>query len=171
MFPPLRPFLLVAAFSQSLTSKPYRLQEEQAGPSSPAGDAAPGSTNGSSTSAEQEDEALDKLFRDPAVQEMLYQHLPETMRNKETFDWMLNNPEYRKQLQDVLKKQVGLSFQTLILRPTHFTSYLFYKYSLFSLHAEPDHLVTYSCPWKLTNRHSRILRYVCAKALQSSFAL
>lgn len=65
-----------------------------------------GSTNGSTATSAEEEDALDKLFRDPSVQEMLYQHLPETMRNKETFDWMLNNPEYRKQLQDVLKKQV-----------------------------------------------------------------
>ena len=84
------------------------VQDEPAETSSagPASEPASGSTNGASGAAEQDDEALDKLFRDPAVQEMLYQHLPETMRNKETFEWMLNNPEYRKQLQDVLKKQV-----------------------------------------------------------------
>jgi hypothetical protein len=36
---------------------------------------------------------------------MLYQHLPEPMRNKETFNWMLSNPEYRKQLAVNLKQQ------------------------------------------------------------------
>ena len=82
------------------------MQEDQAETSAPASGASSGSENGASNAAE-DDEALDKLFRDPAVQEMLYQHLPESMRNKETFEWMLNNPEYRKQLQDVLKKQVG----------------------------------------------------------------
>jgi len=39
------------------------------------------------------------------LQEMLYQHLPEPMRNKETFNWMLSNPEYRKQLAQTLKAQ------------------------------------------------------------------
>ena len=84
------------------------MQDETAQTSPDAGQPAGDSTNGSTASDEQtEDEALDKLFGDPAVQEMLYQHLPESMRNKETFEWMLNNPEYRKQLQDVLKKQVS----------------------------------------------------------------
>ena len=41
---------------------------------------------------------------------MLYQHLPEPMRNKETFDWMLSNPEYRKQLAQTLKAQVRRIF-------------------------------------------------------------
>jgi len=41
------------------------------------------------------------------LQEMLYQHLPEPMRNKETFDWMLSNPEYRKQLAQTLKAQAS----------------------------------------------------------------
>lgn len=90
-------------------SYPCSPQDETAEASAAAGQPTAGSTNGSTASAEQtEDEALDKLFRDPAVQEMLYAHLPESMRNKETFEWMLNNPEYRKQLQDVLKKQVQL---------------------------------------------------------------
>ena len=29
--------------------------------------------------------------------EMMYPYLPEPMRNKETFKWMLSNPAYRKQ--------------------------------------------------------------------------
>lgn len=85
------------------------LQEDQAETSAQTGGAGNGSSNSAGADVSQDDDALDKLFRDPAVQEMLYQHLPETMRNKETFEWMLNNPEYRKQLQDVLKKQVWTS--------------------------------------------------------------
>ena len=42
------------------------------------------------------------------MQEAMYQYLPEGMRNKETFDWMMSNPEYRKQLQTMMAKQVGV---------------------------------------------------------------
>ena len=37
---------------------------------------------------------LDGFFRDPSIQQMFYQHLPEEMRNPETFEWILSNPEY-----------------------------------------------------------------------------
>ncbi|KAK9806401.1 hypothetical protein WJX73_002468 [Symbiochloris irregularis] len=50
-------------------------------------------------------EVMEGLLRDPKMQEAMYQYLPESMRNKETFDWMMSNPEYRKQLQEMMSKQ------------------------------------------------------------------
>ena len=40
------------------------------------------------------------------MQEMLYPYLPEGMRNPQTFEWMLSNPEYRQQLEQMLEAQV-----------------------------------------------------------------
>ncbi|KAJ4967002.1 hypothetical protein NE237_018851 [Protea cynaroides] len=47
-------------------------------------------------------EALEKMMEDPMVQKMVYPHLPEEMRNPTTFKWMLQNPQYRQQLQEML---------------------------------------------------------------------
>ena len=52
-------------------------------------------------------EVMEGLLKDPKMQEAMYQYLPESMRNKETFDWMMSNPEYRKQLQEMMSKQVS----------------------------------------------------------------
>ncbi|ESQ41653.1 hypothetical protein EUTSA_v10013528mg [Eutrema salsugineum] len=52
-------------------------------------------------------EALEKMMEDPTVQKMVYPHLPEEMRNPETFKWMLKNPHYRQQLQDMLNNMSG----------------------------------------------------------------
>ncbi|KAJ4912182.1 hypothetical protein Rs2_06803 [Raphanus sativus] len=52
-------------------------------------------------------EALEKMMEDPTVQKMVYPHLPEEMRNPETFKWMLQNPQYRQQLQDMLNNMSG----------------------------------------------------------------
>lgn len=52
-------------------------------------------------------EALEKMMEDPTVQKMVYPHLPEEMRNPATFKWMLQNPVYRQQLQDMLEKMGG----------------------------------------------------------------
>ena len=65
---------------------------------------------------------LEMLMRDEKMQETMYQYLPENMRNKETFDWMLSNPEFRGQLQTMLEKQASpvlgpVSGQTALLRP------------------------------------------------------
>ena len=40
------------------------------------------------------------------MQKMLYPYLPEGMRNPQTFEWMMSNPEYRSQLEQMLEKQV-----------------------------------------------------------------
>jgi hypothetical protein len=52
-------------------------------------------------------EALEKMLEDPAVQKMVYPYLPEEMRNPTTFKWMLQNPQYRQQLQDMLNNMGG----------------------------------------------------------------
>ncbi|GAB4844752.1 hypothetical protein Ancab_038142 [Ancistrocladus abbreviatus] len=52
-------------------------------------------------------EALEKMMEDPTVQKMVYPYLPEEMRNPATFKWMLQNPQYRQQLQDMLNNMGG----------------------------------------------------------------
>ncbi|CAK0787556.1 hypothetical protein CVIRNUC_010778 [Coccomyxa viridis] len=51
---------------------------------------------------------MDQFFRDPNMQQLLYKYLPEPMRNPQTFEWMLSNPEYRKQLEAMMEQQ-GMS--------------------------------------------------------------
>ncbi|KAL3503891.1 hypothetical protein ACH5RR_033732 [Cinchona calisaya] len=52
-------------------------------------------------------EALEQMMEDPTVQKMVYPYLPEEMRNPTTFKWMLQNPVYRQQLQDMLNNMGG----------------------------------------------------------------
>ncbi|PKU83705.1 Protein TIC 40, chloroplastic [Dendrobium catenatum] len=52
-------------------------------------------------------EALEKMMEDPNVQKLVYPYLPEEMRNPTTFKWMLQNPQYRQQLQDMLTNMGG----------------------------------------------------------------
>ncbi|KAI3464369.1 hypothetical protein Pfo_021032 [Paulownia fortunei] len=52
-------------------------------------------------------EALEKMMEDPTVQKMVFPYLPEEMRNPATFKWMLQNPQYRQQLQDMLNNMGG----------------------------------------------------------------
>ncbi|KZV57075.1 protein TIC 40, chloroplastic-like [Dorcoceras hygrometricum] len=52
-------------------------------------------------------DALEKMMEDPTVQKMVYPYLPEEMRNPSTFKWMLQNPQYRQQLQDMLNNMGG----------------------------------------------------------------
>ncbi|XP_031393768.1 protein TIC 40, chloroplastic [Punica granatum] len=52
-------------------------------------------------------DALEKMMEDPTVQKMVYPHLPEEMRNPETFKWMLQNPQYRQQLEEMLNNMGG----------------------------------------------------------------
>ena len=47
------------------------------------------------------------MLKSPDMQRMLYPYLPEPMRNPETFEWMLNSPEHRAQLEAVLAQQMG----------------------------------------------------------------
>ena len=41
------------------------------------------------------------------MQKMLYPYLPEPMRNPQTFEWMLNAPPMRKQLEDMMQGQMA----------------------------------------------------------------
>ncbi|KAJ6707396.1 PROTEIN TIC 40 CHLOROPLASTIC [Salix viminalis] len=52
-------------------------------------------------------EALEKMMEDPTMQKMVYPYLPEEMRNPTTFKWMLQNPQYRQQLEDMLNNMGG----------------------------------------------------------------
>ncbi|XP_020577985.1 protein TIC 40, chloroplastic-like isoform X2 [Phalaenopsis equestris] len=54
-------------------------------------------------------EALEKMMEDPNVQKLVFPYLPEEMRNPTTFKWMLQNPQYRQQLQDMLNSMGGSS--------------------------------------------------------------
>ncbi|KAK1310473.1 hypothetical protein QJS10_CPA08g01241 [Acorus calamus] len=54
-------------------------------------------------------EALEKMMEDPTVQKMVYPYLPEEMRNPSTFKWMLQNPMYRQQLEEMLNNMGGSS--------------------------------------------------------------
>ncbi|XP_027334831.1 protein TIC 40, chloroplastic isoform X2 [Abrus precatorius] len=52
-------------------------------------------------------DALEKMMDDPTVQKMVYPYLPEEMRNPTTFKWMLQNPQYRQQLEEMLNNMSG----------------------------------------------------------------
>lgn len=52
-------------------------------------------------------EALEKMMEDPAIFETIKQHLPQEMRDPATFKWMLQNPVYRQQLQEMLDNMGG----------------------------------------------------------------
>ncbi|XP_014518692.1 protein TIC 40, chloroplastic [Vigna radiata var. radiata] len=52
-------------------------------------------------------EALEKMMEDPRVQKMVYPYLPEEMRNPDTFKWMLQHPQYRQQLEEMLNNMGG----------------------------------------------------------------
>jgi hypothetical protein len=48
------------------------------------------------------------------MQKLLYPYLPEGMRNPQTFEWMMSNPEYRTQLEQMMEKQVCSAVQHLL---------------------------------------------------------
>ncbi|OIV95683.1 hypothetical protein TanjilG_01477 [Lupinus angustifolius] len=52
-------------------------------------------------------DALEKMMEDPTVQKMVYPYLPEEMRNPSTFKWMMQNPQYRQQLEEMLTNMGG----------------------------------------------------------------
>uniref|UniRef100_A0A1D1XZ67 Protein TIC 40, chloroplastic n=1 Tax=Anthurium amnicola TaxID=1678845 RepID=A0A1D1XZ67_9ARAE len=64
-------------------------------------------SQGSSEEQAQSLDALEKMMDDPTVQKMVYPYLPEEMRNPTSFKWMLQNPQYRQQLQDMLNSMGG----------------------------------------------------------------
>lgn len=54
-------------------------------------------------------DVLEKMMQDPTVQKMVYPHLPEEFRNPDTLKWMLQNPQYRQQLEEMLNNMNGSS--------------------------------------------------------------
>nr|ACG42966.1 translocon Tic40 [Zea mays] len=64
--------------------------------------AAHGPTESNNSASMLSVETIEKMMEDPAVQKMVYPYLPEEMRNPNSFKWMLQNPMYRQQLQDML---------------------------------------------------------------------
>ncbi|KAI8526565.1 hypothetical protein RHMOL_Rhmol12G0006500 [Rhododendron molle] len=86
------------------------MDDELAGQVSQNRAASGASSEGSSsqkTSSPLSVEALEKMMEDPTVQKMVYPYLPEEMRNPTTFKWMLQNPQYRQQLEDMLNNMGG----------------------------------------------------------------
>ena len=77
------------------------------GTGQPAGSQQPPPQSGDGDKPKFSIDMLEMLMRDEKMQETMYQYLPENMRNKETFDWMLSNPEFRGQLQTMLEKQAS----------------------------------------------------------------
>ncbi|KAG2566351.1 protein TIC 40, chloroplastic-like [Panicum virgatum] len=75
----------------------------------PNEDAARGPTESSNSGPMLSVETIEKMMEDPAVQKMVYPYLPEEMRNPDSFKWMLQNPMYRQQLQDMLNNMGGSS--------------------------------------------------------------
>ena len=43
-------------------------------------------------------------LQDPEMQKTLYPYLPEPMRNPETMEWMLSQPEYRQQMEQMMSQ-------------------------------------------------------------------
>jgi hypothetical protein len=65
---------------------------------------------------------MEKMLRDPNMQKMLYPYLPEPMRNPESIEWMLNNPEVRKQMEGVFAQSVSthrLKFARWLVLPAY----------------------------------------------------
>ena len=51
--------------------------------------------------------AMLDMLKDPAMQKTLYPYLPEHMRNPQTFEFMLSNPEMRSQLEGMMAQQAA----------------------------------------------------------------
>jgi hypothetical protein len=53
---------------------------------------------------------MEKMLRDPNMQKLLYPYLPEPMRNEQSIEWMLSNPQVRAQMEQVFAQQgAGMS--------------------------------------------------------------
>ncbi|KAF5747467.1 protein TIC 40 chloroplastic [Tripterygium wilfordii] len=98
------PFKIVENVDETTSSKDTQSGRENGAVSKQSGGAFEASqSTGSGLSVE----ALEKMMEDPTVQKMVYPYLPEEMRNPTTFKWMLQHPEYRKQLEDMLNNMGG----------------------------------------------------------------
>lgn len=74
-----------------------------AGTTGAAGGAASSSTGPSGTEMTA---MMEQMLKDPNMQKMLYPYLPEPMRNPQSIEWMMSNPEVKKQMEAVFASQV-----------------------------------------------------------------
>ncbi|KAG5227300.1 protein TIC [Salix suchowensis] len=106
------PFSSVEDVNDTSSSKDVQFAKE-ASQNGAAFKPGPGASEGSQSSQKAGSflsvEALEKMMDDPTVQKMVYPYLPEEMRNPTTFKWMLQNPQYRQQLEEMLNNMSGSS--------------------------------------------------------------
>ncbi|KAJ6369582.1 hypothetical protein OIU76_027927 [Salix suchowensis] len=106
------PFSSVQDVNDTSSSKDVQFAKE-ASQNGAAFKPGPGASEGSQSSQKAGSflsvEALEKMMDDPTVQKMVYPYLPEEMRNPTTFKWMLQNPQYRQQLEEMLNNMSGSS--------------------------------------------------------------
>uniref|UniRef100_A0A6U0EAA9 Protein TIC 40, chloroplastic n=1 Tax=Ostreococcus mediterraneus TaxID=1486918 RepID=A0A6U0EAA9_9CHLO len=57
--------------------------------------------------SEEDIEYMQNMIRNPEMQKLMYPYLPEFMRNPETFEMLLSNPQYKDQLKDIMKQMKG----------------------------------------------------------------
>ncbi|GLI59053.1 hypothetical protein VaNZ11_000883 [Volvox africanus] len=58
-------------------------------------------------------EMMESMLRNPEMQKMLYPYLPEPMRNPQSIEWMLSNPEVKKQMEQMFAQQNVMSPQMM----------------------------------------------------------
>ncbi|GFR46931.1 hypothetical protein Agub_g8579 [Astrephomene gubernaculifera] len=58
-------------------------------------------------------EMMESMLRNPEMQKMLYPYLPEPMRNPSSIEWMLSNPEVKKQMEQMFAQQNVMSPQMM----------------------------------------------------------
>jgi len=98
---------------KAFRSLPARQEDEEASTSGASANGAPPGADGAGDGGGGAGGAggafsadmLEQFFRDPEMQKLLYKYLPEPMQNPQTFEWMLSNPQYRKQLEDIMQQQ------------------------------------------------------------------
>ncbi|GAX74063.1 hypothetical protein CEUSTIGMA_g1513.t1 [Chlamydomonas eustigma] len=56
---------------------------------------------------------METMLRNPEMQKMLYPYLPEPMRNPSSIEWMLSNPEVKKQMAQMFESQNMMSPQMM----------------------------------------------------------
>jgi len=84
------------------------------GDSSSSSSSTAGASSSEAADASQMTAMMEQMLRDPNMQKMLYPYLPEAMRNPDSIEWMLNNPEVRKQMEGVFaSSNMGMSPQMM----------------------------------------------------------
>ena len=56
---------------------------------------------------------MEQMLRNPEMQKMLYPYLPENMRNPSSIEFMLSNPEVKKQMETMFEQQNMMSPQMM----------------------------------------------------------